>query len=87
MYPQDYDVAWVLSSPDHHEIATSFFDEIYDQYHPAYSNATYSTGRVARHKVAVASKGPDPAPQSTGDLVDDLLRDFLFVRAGYLYLF
>ncbi|GKT52960.1 ankyrin repeat and SAM domain containing protein 6 [Colletotrichum tofieldiae] len=84
MDPHIYHVAWVLSNPDHHAVATSFFDEIHHHSHSAFSNTTYSTGRVGQHNVVVASKGPATVTQNTGDVVDNMLHEFPSIRAGFL---
>ncbi|KZL64225.1 ankyrin repeat and sam domain containing protein 6 [Colletotrichum incanum] len=84
MDPHNYHLAWILSSSDHHAIATSFFDEIHNQFHSAFLNTTYSTGRVGQHSVVVASKGPVTVTRNTVDVVDNVLQDFPSIRAGFL---
>ncbi|WYZ35812.1 hypothetical protein EsH8_X_000459 [Colletotrichum jinshuiense] len=81
---QRYDIAWILSSPDHHAVATSFFDETYGGYSSVFPSITYSTGRVGRYNVVAVSKGPATLPRGTGDVVDNLLHEFPSVRAGFL---
>ncbi|KAL0930042.1 ankyrin repeat and SAM domain containing protein 6 [Colletotrichum truncatum] len=81
---RSYAIAWILSTPDHHSIATSFFDETYHQFHSAAWNMTYSTGRVGQHNVVAASKGTATTSQNSGDVVDNLLQEFPSIRAGFL---
>lgn len=80
----DYDIAWILSSPDHHEVATSFFDKHYGQYHSSLLDMTYSTGMVGQLYVVAASKGSAGAPQNMGDVIENLHQEFPSVRAGFL---
>ncbi|KDN67413.1 hypothetical protein CSUB01_11672 [Colletotrichum sublineola] len=78
-------VAWILSSSDHHKIATSVFDETY--YHTlrsASSNAIYTTGRIGQHRIVVASKSSVDVSLDNEDFVNNLLREFPAVRAGFL---
>ncbi|KAK1996097.1 HET-domain-containing protein [Colletotrichum falcatum] len=82
---EQFDVAWILSSPYHHEIAASVFDETY--YHTlrsASSNAIYTAGRVGQHRVVVASRNSVDISSDNEDFVDNLLREFPDVRAGFL---
>ncbi|KAH7175976.1 heterokaryon incompatibility protein-domain-containing protein [Dactylonectria macrodidyma] len=82
---QRYHIAWILSSLDHHMIATHFFDEIFHRYTSTSSEIVYTLGRVGLHNVIAASIAHDPTPQSPiGDIVDSLLQEVPSIRAGFL---
>ncbi|KAH8775313.1 heterokaryon incompatibility protein-domain-containing protein [Diaporthe sp. PMI_573] len=77
-------IAWILSSPDHLTVATSFFDEHHGHHHSVLLNMTYSTGRVGQHYVVAASRSPATKPLDMKDIVDNLQQEFPSVRAGFL---
>ncbi|KAF4474320.1 Heterokaryon incompatibility protein 6, OR allele [Colletotrichum fructicola Nara gc5] len=76
-------IAWVLPSSKYHTTAEAFFDEVYNHFSTPL-RMTYSIGRVGRHDVVAASKTNDATSLHTRDLVDNLLGDFPFIRAGFL---
>uniref|UniRef100_L2FI68 Ankyrin repeat and sam domain containing protein 6 n=1 Tax=Colletotrichum fructicola (strain Nara gc5) TaxID=1213859 RepID=L2FI68_COLFN len=76
-------IAWVLPSSEYHTIAEGFFDEVYNHFSTPL-RMTYSIGRVGQHDVVAASKTNDATSLHTRDLVDNLLGDFPFIRAGFL---
>ncbi|KAF6784015.1 ankyrin repeat and sam domain containing protein 6 [Colletotrichum sojae] len=76
-------IAWVLPSSEYQTIAQAFFDEVYNHVSTPLQ-MTYSIGRVGQHNVVAASKTTGTTSLHIGDLVDNLLGDFPFVRAGFL---
>ncbi|EXA53630.1 hypothetical protein FOVG_01373 [Fusarium oxysporum f. sp. pisi HDV247] len=82
---QRYHIAWILSSFDHHMIATHFFDEIFHRYTSTSSEIVYTLGRVGLHNVVAASIAHDRTPQGPiGDIVDSLLQEVPSIRASFL---
>ncbi|KAF4813032.1 Heterokaryon incompatibility protein 6, OR allele [Colletotrichum tropicale] len=76
-------IAWVLPSAEYHTIAEAFFDEVYNHVSTP-RRMTYSIGRIGQHNVVAASKTTEATSLHTGDVVDNLLGDFPFIRAGFL---
>ncbi|KAF5230266.1 hypothetical protein FAUST_9887 [Fusarium austroamericanum] len=77
-------IAWILSSFDHHMIATYFFDEIFYRFTTS-SNIIYTYGRVGLHKVVAVSTDRNSTSQKpAGDIVDSLLQEVPSIRAAFL---
>lgn len=82
---EEYHIAWVLSSPDHHTIATRFFDEIKHRTTSASSEIVYTYGKVGRHNVVAASRARAEAVESpTPDVAACLLQEIPSIRAGFV---
>ncbi|RKK58750.1 hypothetical protein BFJ69_g17370 [Fusarium oxysporum] len=82
---QPYDIAWILSSIDHHVVAIQFFDKISYRYTSKSSDIAFTLGRVGLHNVVAVSIARNDTLQSfAGDIVDSLLREFPSIRAAFL---
>ncbi|KAH7205212.1 heterokaryon incompatibility protein-domain-containing protein [Fusarium oxysporum] len=82
---QRYDIAWILSSIDHHVVAIQFFDKISYRYTSTSSDIAFTLGRVGLHNVVAVSIARNDTLQSfAGDIVDSLLREFPSIRAAFL---
>ncbi|EWY80672.1 hypothetical protein FOYG_16605 [Fusarium oxysporum NRRL 32931] len=85
-HSNDYHIAIVAPLPEDYETAKALLDEAEAEYHLISSGAVCSLGKAGPHNVVLVGKAEDMANVSAfvKDTVDDLLKAFPSIRAGFL---